>query len=60
MRSSPSRRGFFRLLLALPVAPKCVQAYRMEPVVETLKPGDIITMDVVYREGGHTFHRMER
>ncbi len=53
-----SKRRIGPLFLA--PAPKCILAYRLEPVVETLKPGDVFTMAVVYRENGHTFYRLDR
>lgn len=32
---TPTRRGFFRAILALPFAPKCIQAFRRKPCVHT-------------------------
>lgn len=35
---TPTRRGFFRAILALPFAPKCIQAFRRKPLIPSEAP----------------------
>lgn len=70
----PTRRGFFRAILALPFSPKCIQAFRPKPCVHRKainayacdrcgKGWGEIAMQraaLSYREGGHLFYDLQK
>lgn len=49
---TPTRRGFFTALFAIPFAPKCILA--MRPKSSRVRAASAVAY--AYRDGGHTFY----